>query len=159
MARVIGSTNKNINYEVTIKKPLDARSLVKTYEDLLLESNWMKDGKPIVYKSGWQVATEGLETTDPIEAMKMIKAYGGNCGIWFSNGIYYIDKSHRVSTKKEALQIGRECNQISILISSKWRKSRHTGSRKRKEYFMAFTDKSWFFDTTPKLNKMCFFEG
>lgn len=21
---------------------------------------------------------------------------------------------------------------------------------------MAFTDKSWFFDTTPKLNKMCF---
>lgn len=77
----------------------------------------LRNGKPIVYKSGWQVATEGLETTDPIEAMKMIKAYGGNCGIWFSNGIYYIDKSHRVNTKKLALQIGRECNQISIL---KW---------------------------------------
>lgn len=77
----------------------------------------LRNGKPIVYKTGWQVATEGLETTDPIEAMKMIKAYGGNCGIWFSNGIYYIDKSHRVNTKKLALQIGRECNQISIL---KW---------------------------------------
>lgn len=77
----------------------------------------LRNGKPIVYKSGWQVATEGLETTDPIEAMKMIKAYGGNCGVWFSNGIYYIDKSHRVNTKKLALQIGRECNQISIL---KW---------------------------------------
>lgn len=77
----------------------------------------LRNGKPIVYKSGWQVATEGLETTDAIEAMKMIKAYGGNCGIWFSNGIYYIDKSHRVNTKKLALQIGRECNQISIL---KW---------------------------------------
>ena len=77
----------------------------------------LKNGKPIVYKSGWQVATEGMETTDPIEAMKMVKAYGGNCGIWFSNGIYYIDKSHRVNTKKLALQIGRECNQISIL---KW---------------------------------------
>lgn len=77
----------------------------------------LKNGKPIVYKSGWQVATEGLETTDPIEAMKMVKAYGGNCGVWFSNGIYYIDKSHRVNTKKLALQIGRECNQISIL---KW---------------------------------------
>ena len=77
----------------------------------------LRNGKPIVYKSGWQVATEGLETTNPIEAMKMIKAYGGNCGIWFSNGIYYIDKSHRVNTKKLALQIGRECNQISIL---KW---------------------------------------
>lgn len=77
----------------------------------------LKNGKCITYKSGWQVATEGLETNDIIEAMKMIKAYGGNCGVWFSNGIYYIDKSHRVNTKKEALAIGRACNQISIL---KW---------------------------------------
>ena len=78
----------------------------------------LKNGKPIVYKSGWQVATEGLETTDIREAMQFIKAYGGNCGIWFSNGIYYIDKSHRVDTKREALEIGRACNQISIL---RWR--------------------------------------
>lgn len=75
----------------------------------------LKNGRPIVYKSGWQVATEGMETTDMIEAMQMIKAYGGNCGIWFSNGIWYIDKSHRVNTKREALKIGRACNQISIL--------------------------------------------
>lgn len=93
---------------------INVRSLKKLKEN---DGLTLKNGKPIVYKSGWQVATEGLETTDPIEAMKMIKVYGGNCGIWFSNGIYYIDKSHRVSTKKEALQIGRECNQISIL---KW---------------------------------------
>ena len=75
----------------------------------------LKAGKIITYKTGWQVATEGLETTDAKQAMKYIKAYGGNCGIWFSDGIYYIDKSHRVNTKKEALRIGRECNQISIL--------------------------------------------
>lgn len=75
----------------------------------------LKNGKPIVYKSGWQVATEGMETRDMREAMQMIKAYGGNCGIWFSGGIWYIDKSHRVNTKREALQIGRACNQISIL--------------------------------------------
>lgn len=93
---------------------INVRSLKKLKEN---DGLTLKNGKPIIYKSGWQVATEGLETTDPIEAMKMIKAYGGNCGIWFSNGIYYIDKSHRVSTKKVALQIGRECNQISIL---KW---------------------------------------
>ena len=49
--------------------------------------------------------------------MTMIKEYKGNCGVWFSEGIYYIDKSYRVSTKREAMQIGRECNQISIL---KW---------------------------------------
>lgn len=93
---------------------INVRSLKKLKEN---DGLTLKNGKPIVYKSGWQVATEGLETTDPIEAMKMIKVYGGNCGIWFSNGIYYIDKSHRVNTKKLALQIGRECNQISIL---KW---------------------------------------
>jgi hypothetical protein len=75
----------------------------------------LKNGRPIVYKSGWQVATEGMETTDIKEAMKMIRAYGGNCGIWFSNGVWYIDKSHRVNTKREALEIGRACNQISIL--------------------------------------------
>lgn len=78
----------------------------------------LKNGKPITYKSGWQVATEGKETTDMREAMQMIKAYGGNCGIWFSDGVWYIDKSHRESTKRKALEIGRACKQISIL---KWK--------------------------------------
>lgn len=77
----------------------------------------LKKGKVITYKSGWQVATEGIETEDMVVAMKAIKAYGGNCGIWFSNGVWYIDKSKRVDTKREALEIGRACNQISIL---KW---------------------------------------
>ena len=78
----------------------------------------LKAGKPICYKSGWQVATEGQETPDMKTALSMIKAYGGNCGIWFADGIWYIDKSKRVGTKKEALEIGRACNQISIL---RWR--------------------------------------
>ncbi len=77
----------------------------------------LKNGKIITYKSGWQVATEGKETTDIREAMKMIKDYDGSCGIWFSGGIWYIDKSKRVDTKREAMRIGRECNQISVL---KW---------------------------------------
>lgn len=75
----------------------------------------LKKGKIINYKSGWQVATEGQETANIQEAMQMIKAYGGDCGVWFSEGIYYIDKSHRVNTKREAMTIGRACNQISIL--------------------------------------------
>ena len=75
----------------------------------------LKKGKAITYKTGYQVATEGMETTDIKETMQMIKAYNGNCGVWFSEGIYYIDKSHRVSTKHEALKIGRACNQISVL--------------------------------------------
>lgn len=75
----------------------------------------LKNGEIITYKSGWQVATEGMQTTSPKVAMVMIKLYKGNCGIWFSDGIYYIDKSHRVNTKKEAIEIGRACNQISVL--------------------------------------------
>lgn len=75
----------------------------------------LKNGKVITYKSGWQVATEGQETKDIQEAMQMIKRYNGDCGVWYSEGIYYIDKSHRVDTKREAIRIGRECNQISVL--------------------------------------------
>lgn len=78
----------------------------------------LKQGKPTVYKTGWQVATEGKETDNINEAMQMIRQYKGNCGIWYSKGIYYIDKSHRVNTKREAMQIGRQCNQISVLC---WR--------------------------------------
>ena len=75
----------------------------------------LKNGKAITYKTGYQVATEGIETRDPREAINAVKAYGGNCGIWFSEGVYYIDKSHRESTKRNALTVGREHNQISIL--------------------------------------------
>ena len=80
----------------------------------------LKKGKIIEYKTGWQVATEGIETDDVQEAMKIIKAYNGNCGVWYYENIYYIDKSHRVNTKKEALRIGKEHNQISVW---RWKKS------------------------------------
>lgn len=75
----------------------------------------LRNGKPIAYRSGWQVATEGIETTDPNVAIKAVRAYGGNAGLWYYQGVYYVDKSKRISTKKEALRIGREYNQISIL--------------------------------------------
>lgn len=77
----------------------------------------LKNGKPTTYKTGWQVATEGVETKSAREAINAVKAYGGNCGVWYSDNTWFVDKSKRVSTKKEALRIGRECNQISIL---KW---------------------------------------
>lgn len=77
----------------------------------------LKDGKPINYKSGWQVATEGVICYSERECIEAVKAYKGNCGIWLENGVYYVDKSRRVNTKREALEIGRACNQISVL---KW---------------------------------------
>jgi hypothetical protein len=75
----------------------------------------LKKGQAITYKTGYQVATEGIETADPRVAINAVKAYKGDCGIWFAGGVYYIDKSHRVATKREALAVGRECNQISVL--------------------------------------------
>lgn len=78
----------------------------------------LKVGRPITYKSGWQVATEGIEAHAPREAINAVKAFNGNCGIWFAEGIYYVDKSHRVNTKHEAMEVGKQHNQISVFY---WR--------------------------------------
>lgn len=75
----------------------------------------LKAGKVITYKSGWQVADYGKEATTPEAAIKLVREMGGDCGIWYSEGIYYIDHSLRVNTKREAMEIGRRCNQISVL--------------------------------------------
>lgn len=74
----------------------------------------LKNGQIICYKSGWQVADYGVETRSAQEAIKEVRRMGGNCGVWFENGIYYIDHSFRVNTKREALTIGKQYNQISV---------------------------------------------
>lgn len=91
---------------------INIRSILKLQNN---DGLTLKKGKAITYKSGWQVATEGVECKTAREAINAVKAYNGNCGIWFADGIYYIDKSHRVNTKKEAMEIGRACKQISVL--------------------------------------------
>jgi len=91
---------------------INIRSITKLKEN---DGLTLKAGKAITYKSGWQVATEGIETTSAREAMNAVKAYNGNCGIWYAGGVYYVDKSHRVNTKREALEVGRAHNQISVL--------------------------------------------
>ena len=78
----------------------------------------LKNGKAITYKSGWQVADHGIEVHTPEEAMKAIRTMGGNCGVWLEDGIYYIDHSFRVNTKREAMEIGKAHNQISVLCWS-----------------------------------------
>lgn len=93
---------------------INIRSILKLAEN---DGMTLKNGNKITYKSGWQVATEGIECKTARDAMNAVKAYNGNCGVWYSEGIYYVDKSKRVSTKREAMEIGRACNQISIL---KW---------------------------------------
>ena len=74
----------------------------------------MKNGKIITYKTGYQVADRGVECSTAEEAAEAVKTFGGSCGIWFSDGVYYVDHSFRVNTKREALTIGRKYNQISV---------------------------------------------
>ena len=75
----------------------------------------LKAGRIITYKSGWQVADYGYELRTAEEAIACVRKLGGDCGIWYSGGIYYVDHSFRISTKTEALTIGRKYSQISIL--------------------------------------------
>ena len=91
---------------------INIRSIVKLQNN---DGLTLKEGKKITYKTGYKVATEGVECHNAAAAMFWIKHYNGNCGVWYSEGIYYIDKSHRVSTKREALEVGRACKQISVL--------------------------------------------
>ena len=74
----------------------------------------LKAGKCITYKTGWQVADYGIEARTAEEAIIAVRAYKGNCGVWYSDGIYYVDHSFRITTKHEALEIGRRYSQISI---------------------------------------------
>lgn len=77
----------------------------------------IKNGRSIQYKTGYQVADYGVERKTIKGAANAIARMNGNCGVWYSNGIYYIDHSFRVKTKREAIEIGRKHNQISVL---KW---------------------------------------
>jgi hypothetical protein len=77
----------------------------------------LRDGKIVEYKTGWQVGLAGIEVKTPEEVSAIIhSAIGrkGNIGIWYSAGIYYIDISKRITTKREALSVGKALNQQSI---------------------------------------------
>lgn len=72
----------------------------------------LKNGKIKRYKSGYQVATNGVEVISPEMAIQAVREFKGTCGVWLENGRYYIDISKRVSTKREAVEIGK--NAISF---------------------------------------------
>ena len=77
----------------------------------------LRNGKIVEYKTGWQVGIQGIECKTPEQVSELLhKGMGrkGNVGIWFSNGIYYVDISKRITTKQDALRVGKLMNQQSI---------------------------------------------
>ena len=81
-------------------------------EDGVTLIDWM----PVQYKDGYQVATRGAEFRSAKKAADYIERIGGgDFGIWYSGGVYYIDESYHIDDIKTAVAIGRACNQRSIL--------------------------------------------
>ena len=80
-----------------------------------------KQGESLSYARGYQVSEQDLEI---IPAYKLTKKHlidmlnhlpMGKClGVWIDGGKAYIDCSEYVSTKKQALRLGKARKQISI---------------------------------------------
>lgn len=97
-------TNRRINVR-TVRN-------IKNNEGLTL-----RNGKIVEYKTGWQVGITGIEAKTAEEVSRILHSEmgrKGNLGIWFSEGIYYIDISKRITTKQDALKVGKIMNQQSI---------------------------------------------
>lgn len=77
----------------------------------------LRNGKIVEYKTGWQVGITGVTCKTPEEVSALLHSglgRKGNIGIWLSEGVYYIDVSKRITTKQNALQVGKVMNQQSI---------------------------------------------
>ena len=77
----------------------------------------LRNGKIVEYKTGWQVGITGITCKTPEEVSDLLHhgiGRNGNIGIWYSGGIYYIDVSRRITTKQDALKVGKIMNQQSI---------------------------------------------
>jgi len=76
----------------------------------------VKKRKIVNYKTGYQVAIESQEiiVESIFQAMRIIRNLT-SCGVWIEKEKIYIDSNtKRVKTKKEALKIAKENNQIAI---------------------------------------------
>ena len=82
-----------------------------------------KKGEAVQMASGYQVSKRDIGVCDVAEFTQQmindILTYGLQrgeyCGIWVDNGRVYVDISVRIPTKKQALELGRQLKQITIL--------------------------------------------
>ena len=98
----------------TTNRRINVRTIRNIQEDQGLT---LRNGKIVEYNTGWQVGVTGVTCKTP-EGVSALLHSGlgkkGNIGIWLHDGIYYIDVSKRITTKKDALSVGRVMNQQSI---------------------------------------------
>ncbi len=76
----------------------------------------VKKRKIVNYQTGYQVAVKSQEiiVESVFEAMRILRNLT-SCGVWIEKGKIYIDSNtKRIKTKKEAIKIAKENNQIAI---------------------------------------------
>ena len=98
----------------TTNRRINVRTIRNIAEDQGLT---LRNGKIVEYKTGWQVGITGITCKTPEEVSDLLHhgiGRKGNIGIWYSEGIYYIDVSKRITTKQDALKVGKIMNQQSI---------------------------------------------
>lgn len=80
-------------------------------------------GRAVSYRRGYQVSKKDCYILNARHTNKILRAVnsllnglrpGEFCGLWVDGGRVYVDISERITSKREALKIGRERAQISI---------------------------------------------
>ena len=82
-----------------------------------------RHGVRVTMRTGYQVSkcdlhiipVEQLDKYILISAMQQLKSKSEYVGVWIDNGSAYIDISCRVATKRDAMTMGRELKQLSVL--------------------------------------------
>ena len=76
----------------------------------------LRNGCPVQFKTGYQGGVRGEIFHTPEEVSRFLHTVGrkGDWGIWRDNGLWYVDESKHIATKKAALALGVACNQLSI---------------------------------------------
>lgn len=73
---------------------------------------------PIHHENGYQYSTtengSGNSTTDINAAAAMIDSLHGTCGVWYDNGIFYIETSYHAATLESAMNAAKKAKQLSI---------------------------------------------
>ena len=155
MARVPGTFNISSNYNVSVKKPFDARMLVPTYADLTLKSNWQ-----IV-----ETTSSGTTKTSFIAYNGMLVAVADKNNV-ANSGLYMLfdvnsGKNPDVENIENWIKIG-ETSEISELVSRL--SSIETGlasiemrlATLEKDKAVIRRDNEYNFkNTTPKANEIC----
>lgn len=76
----------------------------------------LKSGECVSYPNGYQVADYGKQTKSAEEAAKFVEEMNGDAGLWYSNGVFYVDHSIKIDISKPPLNTAR--NIISRAFSS-----------------------------------------